>query len=164
MPAEDNLLSEKWLDWKTCRNSYWMHWLIMWARGGVFLSVWEADACVCYANWRGFVHDLWTLTLIACAQLGLYPEWDLLCLCICLCVQGITVCVTHSNSQDKIIPGIPELNLSQISHMAALPFLFSFVNAFPGLALNNLFFFFLCQCRNYAPKRIESVMYCTITF
>ena len=100
---------------------------------------------VCYANWRDSVDALRTLTVIARAQLGLQMEWDLLCLFIRLCVSR---CVwTMSNSPDKIIPGIPGLNLSLKLRVAAPSFFFpppSLV-VFPGLVLNVLFFFlFVC--------------------
>ena len=93
---------------------------------------------VCYANWKDSVDALRTLTVIARAQLGLQMEWDLLCLFIRLCASR---CVwTMSNSPNKIIPGIPGLNLSLKLHVAA-PFFSPLLNVFPGLVLNILFYF-----------------------
>lgn len=117
---------------------------------------------VCYANWKDSVDALRTLTVIARAQLGLQMEWDLLCLFIRLCVSR---CVwTMSNSPDKIIPGIPGLNLSLKLHVAA-PFLSPLLNVFLGLVLNVFFF---CFCKNglnqwcIAPLRFSKIPSCWV--
>lgn len=57
--------------------------------------------------------------------------------CVCRSVW------TMSNSLDRMISGIPRLNLSQKLHMAAPPFLFPLVNVFPWTCPKQLVFPFV---------------------
>lgn len=159
MPAEDSLFSLKrltvaWL--KVMWKQLLMNALADSVRVGWLFSVWVGSWCLCTMQIGGILwmhYEHWLLLLVHSWDC----RWNEICcvyvsVCVCRCVSTMT------NSLDKIIPGIPGLKLSQKLHMAAPPFLFSLVNVFPGLVLNSLFFFFFYQCRNYAPKWVESVM------